>query len=142
MEALLIEFVGTLDASLKSLVKELGASAGFSRLTISQFQYLEAVHSLGEPTITEIAAHLNITKASVTAGINKLVQMGYLQKNQSLQDKRSYLVSLSDSGHQLVRAKYAAVQEYGQFIRSVLSAQEIEQFQAVLTKLVRLFKHA
>ncbi|WP_414529869.1 glycosyltransferase [Nodularia chucula] len=51
MEEILLEFVNTLDSSFKKLQEEAGINSGISQLTISQFQYIDAIHQLGEPTI-------------------------------------------------------------------------------------------
>lgn len=140
METLLLEFIATLDTSLKRMMREMGDRSGFSRLTINQFHYLDAVHSLNHPTITDIAVHLNLTKASVTAAVDKLVDLGYLTKTQSQEDRRSFHVSLTETGEQLTAAKHQALHTYGEFIRDALSADEALQFQAILTKLVAHFK--
>lgn len=140
MEKLLIEFVDTLDLSLKRLQKEVGVGSGIAKLTISQLQYIDAIDVLGKPTITEIADKLNITKSSTTIGVNKLIKMGYVQKTQSSEDKRVFHVTLTGSGRQLVNAKYQALKEYGDFIRSALSEDEAMHFERTITKLVKLFK--
>lgn len=137
MDHLLLEFIDTLDAMLKARVREQGETSGLARLTISQLQYLQTVHRLGVPTITEVALHLKFSKASVTAGINHLVQAGYLEKTQSPTDKRSFHVRLSQAGISLVQAKAATVQAYVQFVRSALTAGEFDQFQSILSKLVQ-----
>jgi DNA-binding MarR family transcriptional regulator len=140
METVLLDFVATLDASLKQSMS--GAGSGISRLTISQLNYLEAVHALGEPTITEIAERLNITKASVTAGVQKLAQMGYVTKTQSDQDRRVFHVRLTTASGALVAAKMQAVRAYGEFVRSALTPEEASQLEALITKLVLSFRQA
>ncbi len=92
------------------------------------------------PTITQIAGRLNITKASVTTGINKLVQMGYVVKSQSSEDRRVFHASLTEAGEQLVQAKVQALKAYGTFVAAALSEEEARQFEAIITKLVRVFK--
>lgn len=140
METLLIEFINTLEHAFKNIQEQSGLHAGFSRLTISQAQYLDAIQTLGQPTITELALHLNFTKASVTTGIKKLVALGYVVKTQSAEDKRVFRVQLTSAGVELVTAKYQALQEYVAFIGSALTEEENGQFQAILAKLVRQFK--
>ena len=142
MEKLLIEFINTLDLSLKKLQAEVGDASGVSKLTIHQFQYIDAIYELGEPAITEIADRLHITKASVTTGVQKLINMGYVLKTQSSQDKRVFHVSLTDAGEKLIKAKYQALKEYGEFIEAALSKEEASQFEATLDKLVKVFKKA
>ncbi len=86
-------------------------------LTISQLQYIDTIHQLGQPTITEVAGQLGFSKASATAGINKLVQKGFVTKTQSERDKRSWYVFLPAAGERLVDAKYQALQTHGQMLR-------------------------
>ncbi len=140
MEKILLEFINTLDLSLKQQQKEAGSTLGFSKLTVHQLQYLDAINDLENPTITEIAKRLHITKASVTVGVNKLIKMGFVSKTQSKEDKRVFHVSLKESGKQFAAAKNQALQDYGKFIRSALSKEEVKQFEAILTKLVNLFQ--
>lgn len=135
MDKILLEFIDTLDHSLKHLQTE-----GFSQLTISQFQYIDAIAALDRPTITDIADRLGFSKASVTAGINKLAGMGFVMKTQSEADKRVFHVSLTEAGMQLTGAKFQAIKEYVDFIASALSKDEARQFEAILTKLVAHFK--
>ena len=139
MEKILIEFINTLDLSFKELEEEVGDRSGVVKLTIHQLQYIDAINALAEPNITEIAERLNITKASVTSGIQKLIRLGYVTKTQSQQDKRVYHVSLTAAGERLIHAKYQALGEYGSFIRSALSEEEARQFEKTLRKLVKLF---
>jgi DNA-binding MarR family transcriptional regulator len=142
VEQFLIEFIDTLDLSLKKIQAKAGDSSGISKLTIHQFQYIDAIYALGEPTITQIAEKLNITKASVTAGISKLINMGYVVKTQSSEDKRVFHVSLTEASRRLIHAKYQALKKYGDFVTDALSEDEARQFKAILTKLVKLFKQS
>ncbi len=140
MDKILVEFINTLELSLKKVQQEVGDGAGMAKLTISQLQYIEAIGALGEPTITDIAHQLGITKASVTAGVNKLVQMGYVTKAQSAEDRRVFHVSLTEAGQQLVQTKKQALQTYGAFIEAALTAEEAVQLEGILTKLVHHFQ--
>ncbi len=139
METILLEFVNTLETMLKQLEVEAGKSSGAAHLTISQYQYINAIHTLGEPSISEIAANMCITKASVTAGINRLERMGYVVKTQSALDRRVFHVRLTETSRKLVDAKYQALQKYGTFIRGALTQAEAAQFEAILRKLVERF---
>jgi DNA-binding MarR family transcriptional regulator len=142
MDKLLIEFINTLDLSLKKMQKETGDRSGFSTLTISQLQYIDAIHSLGEPTITTIAEKLHITKASVTTGIHKLSSMGYVTKTRSKDDKRVFYISLTEAGEKLVEAKHQTLKEYGDFVNAALTEDEARDLEKILTKLVKLFEQA
>ncbi len=142
MEKILLEFINTLDLSLKQQQKDAGSTLGFSKLTVHQLQYLDAISDLENPTITELAKKLHITKASVTVGVNKLIEMGFVSKTQSKADKRVFYVSLKESGRRFAAAKNQALQDYGKFIKSALSKEEAKQFETILTKLVELFQRS
>lgn len=139
MEKVLLKFVSTLDSSFKKLLIQADSILEVSQLTISQFQYVNAIHELEKPTITEIARQLSVAKASVSAGINKLIARGFVTKTQSEQDKRVFYLSLTAMGEKLVNTKYKAIQEYVKFINTALSKEEAENFEATLVKLVSLF---
>ncbi len=139
LEQTLTEFIDTLDLSLKSVQRDMGSVAGISSLTLSQFQYIDAIYTLGEPSLTEIADKLAFTKASVTTAVNKLAELNYLVKTRSEDDRRVFHVSLTAKGASLVKAKQEALQNYGVFIRSALSKGEAEQLEQLLGKLTKLF---
>ena len=140
MEKYLIEFVDTLDQSLKKLQRQVGSGSGFSTLTINQFHYIDAIARLGEPTITEIAEELKITKASVTGGVNKLIELGFVQKTRSNDDRRVFHVRLTQAAQELIEARFRALHEYGQLVQSVLSEEEARQFKTAIEKITQLFK--
>jgi DNA-binding MarR family transcriptional regulator len=140
MEKYLIDFVDTLDQSLKNLQRQVGLGSGFSTLTINQFHYIDAIARLGEPTITAIAEELKITKASVTGAVNKLIGLGFVQKTRSSDDRRVFHVRLTQSAQELVEARFQALHEYGLFVQSALSEEEARQFEAAIVKITQLFK--
>jgi DNA-binding MarR family transcriptional regulator len=135
MEKILLEFFATLDHLLKKQQTE-----GFSQLTISQFQYIEAIAALGEPTVSEVAARLGFSKASATTALNKLAALGFVTKTQSEADKRVFYVRLTERGVALVEARARTVAAYVDFVTAALSEDEARQFETILTKLVQVFK--
>lgn len=140
MEKLLIEFTNLLDRALRELDRKAGATPRLSRLTPSQFHYIDIIHELGEPTITEIAERMGITKASVTASITRLRRMRLVTKHQSSEDRRVQYVSLTKTGQKLIKAKRQAMREFGRRLRATLSDDEIRRFTSMLNKLVRHFE--
>ena len=136
MEKILIEFIDTLDRSFKKLRSEAGSKDGISQLTISQFQYIDAIYQLEKPTITEVANKLSIAKASVSVGIDKLIKKGYVTKTRSKRDKRIFYLNLTEVSQHSLDLKYLAFKRYGDFIRTALSEDEVQQFEAILIKLI------
>ncbi len=140
METILLNFISTLHQAFERQQQVAGVAAGAARLTLSQLHYLEAVAVLGEPTLSEVAQHLALSKASVTAGVNRLVALGYLTKTPSAHDRRASHVRLTPTAHALVAAKNQAVQAYARFAASALTPDEQQQLAHLLTKLVARFQ--
>jgi DNA-binding MarR family transcriptional regulator len=140
MENYLLDFIQTLDLNLKAWQKQVGATAELSDLTLSQLQYIEAIGSLSNPTISDIARRLNIAKSSVTAGVNKLVALGYISKERSCEDRRVFHIGLQQAGTNLVLAKQTALQDYEAMIAQALDEAEARQFINTLDKIVQAFK--
>lgn len=136
IEELLMRWIDTFDLSLKKYQTAEDLS-GFSRLTVSQLLYIEAINVLGEPAITAIAEKMKVSKASATIGVNKLIQMGYATKTQSNVDKRVFHASLTETGNRLVLAKYEAMRDYAGKVRKALSEEELRQFEASLEKIIQ-----
>lgn len=139
LDQILREFIVTLDTSFKKLVKETIETAGVSNLSVNQIQYIQAIGKLKNPTISEIAEELKITKASATTGINKLVSLGYAKKSQSTQDKRIFHVTLTEASETFIRLNQQALEEYVAFISHLLTPEEVEQFKKTLEKLIKGF---
>jgi len=137
MNDTLLQFIETLDTSMKQYLAV--HNAAFSELTLHQMQYLEAIATLNDPTISEIADHMGFSKPSVTVAMKKLVKLGYARKQRSQEDQRMVIVQLTESGEKFKNAKQQTLAAYEDFIITSLTQQESEQFEAILNKLVMAF---
>jgi DNA-binding MarR family transcriptional regulator len=137
MDNALPKFLNTVDTALRKLQKQVWLDSGVSKQSSGLFRYIDAINELNEPTITEISEQMDISKASVTIGIQKLMKLGYVKKVRSIQDKRVYHVSLADPGLRMIQAKQKAMKEYGVFIHTALGKEESRQFEATIIKIVK-----
>jgi len=67
-------------------------------LTMPQLNMLMTCHDIGPATIKEIAADLDVSAPSVSAMVDRLVELGVLTREQSLNDRRQVVVRLTESG--------------------------------------------
>ncbi len=65
-------------------------------LSVAQVQTVMAVHSLGEVTISNLAAELNVSPPSVSNMVDRLVEKKVLIRERSKQDRRKVVVRLSE----------------------------------------------
>jgi DNA-binding MarR family transcriptional regulator len=67
-------------------------------LTTPQLNMLMTCHDIGPATIKEIAADLEVSAPSVSAMVDRLVELGVLTREQSSHDRRQVVVRLTESG--------------------------------------------
>lgn len=70
----------------------------FPDLTIPQLNMLMTCHDIGPATIKEIAADLEVSAPSVSAMVDRLVELGALTREQSVNDRRQVVVRLTELG--------------------------------------------
>ena len=67
--------------------------------TLPRFDYLAQLHRHPEGLrMNELSRHLMVTGGSITGLTNQLVQEGYVQREQSPQDRRVYVLRLTPAG--------------------------------------------
>jgi len=103
-------------------------------LTATQFHYLEIIGELENPTLTELAAAMKLTKPTVTTAIDRLVVKGLVRKVHSDIDKRSSHLHLTEFGEQINKRHDFAHDFVIDFIAKKLSQDEIKSFALLLDK--------
>ncbi len=85
-------------------------------LTLSQFAVLEALYHKGDLNICQIMSKILATSGNLTVVIRNLEKQGLVKRLQDPDDKRAYLISLSDEGRALTAQVFpkqlAILEEY------------------------------
>ncbi|UZR92559.1 MarR family winged helix-turn-helix transcriptional regulator [Chondrinema litorale] len=137
IEKLLFEIIDFISNSTKENKEGVLSEDEFSKLTIKQYFYLDLISRMENPTFTELADALQITKPSVSAIVNKLVDKGYIIKVQSEDDQRSYNLHLSDKGKTLIEAENKIYRAFSLHIRTTLNPDEQQQFVHIMKKILK-----
>lgn len=146
MDAFVSMLNGLLTDTFRSILKveeQMIKSWSKYDLTISEIHLLEAVGGrpdMGSCTITDIAENLDITMASVTVGVNKLVRKGYLQKEKVADDGRMVLVSLTKEGAKIFKIHQRFHERMAKSVTENLNTGEIEAMMKGIVKLNDFFK--
>jgi DNA-binding MarR family transcriptional regulator len=119
-------------ADLQSLVWE----SEFSDLTLRQISFLEVIHQLDNPTPTDLAKELRLSKPTISVAIDKLVEAGYLRKAQSDADRRSFHVHLSERGQRVTQAHNEVHRALAQHLTSGLDESEVQQLVGLMNKVI------
>ena len=105
-------------------------------LSPSGFEALAVLDGADDPlTGTEIASHLLVTTASITSLLDTLARRGYIERRPHPVDRRKTLISITDSGRELVDAMLPTVHTAATQLLDGLSHNELETFISVCTHL-------
>jgi DNA-binding MarR family transcriptional regulator len=127
-----VEMISQLMGELESKAFE---QEGFSDITLNQMLYLETIARLECPTFGDIAESLEVTRPSVSTIIKKLINLGYVSKEQSPNDGRVYYLHLTDKGKRFNQLHSDVHQILAQRITQRLNQEEIKDLADLLTKI-------
>ena len=127
-----VEMISQLMGDLESKAFD---QEGFSDITMNQMVYLETISRLEQPSFGDIAEHLEVTRPSVSTIIKKLISLGYVKKEQSLDDGRVFFLYLTDKGIRFNELHSEVHQILAQRITQRLNQGEIKDLAVLLTKI-------
>ncbi len=91
--------------SLKSRLFDRGAFAG---LTLTQFGILESLYHLGPLNQSELGAKQLRTGGNITLVVDNLEKQNLVRRERDTQDRRTVIVSLTDTGRTLIADVFPA----------------------------------
>ncbi|PLS08011.1 MarR family winged helix-turn-helix transcriptional regulator [Neobacillus cucumis] len=97
-----------------------------SNLTHLQNQILEYLFMYQHPlTIKQISEGLNVPKQQMTDLVKRLMEQGYITKSQNKEDKRSFVIELTENGTASQQEKWAII--YQNFVADLAKLDTEEQ---------------
>jgi DNA-binding MarR family transcriptional regulator len=105
-------------------------------LSMKQMVCLETISRMENPTFSDLALKLGVSKPSVTAIYTKLSEKGYLTKTQSAEDHRTFYIHLTDKGKALQSVHNNLHKKIAQHFSKALSQEELGQFERLLQKII------
>lgn len=137
---LLIQINEIFHSSMKQYKEEIIGKGDYSDVTINQLIYLEAIFQLDSPTVSELADHLKVSKASASIGIQKLIKSGLAEKTRSPDDHRIHHIALSDNGTKLIQAEVRALSDFSERVKGALSDDEVKVLIEIFNKIISQYK--
>ena len=110
------------DLHSRDLMKKIG-------LTTPQLLLLQSIKSRGEDSIRELSLDVNLSQATVTSILDRLVGKGLVTRKRSTQDKRKVHAYLTEEGKNIVKKAPPLLQE--SFIQQFRKLEEWEQHMIV-----------
>ena len=91
------------------VVDELGMS-------FTQMKMLFLLEDGREHSLTELAGHLSLSLPAASRAVDGLIQRGFVTRRESVEDRRSRLIALSDPGREalgrMIRARLETLDEF------------------------------
>jgi DNA-binding MarR family transcriptional regulator len=133
------EAITYLSDLIEKILEETLDRTDFSDLTQQQLNYLKVIVKMKNPTLTELARELNLTKPTVTVLVDKLSEKDYIKRVRSDNDRRVMHLHINRKGAKINDLREIAHERMAEKIRSGLSATET----AILTELLKkVVKHS
>ncbi|MCD4822769.1 MAG: MarR family transcriptional regulator [Methanococcoides sp.] len=107
----------------------------YADVSYSSFSYLVVVRSLVNTTISELASAMDVKKPSASAMVKKLVDMGLLEVERSISDKRVCNLTLSAEGNEVVELGRSADDLFFRKVEEILDDNEFEVFSVLWEKI-------
>ena len=120
--------VKELDSKTLKIAKEYG-------LSFSQFMVLEALYSKGKLSISEVRDAILSSVGTISLVVNNLEKMGYIKREADPNDKRICILSLTDSGEEIISK---IVPENVKMIDSYMEKLDYEERKTLLELLKKL----
>jgi DNA-binding MarR family transcriptional regulator len=93
-------------------------------LTMPQFSILMQLHYKGSCGMSEISEHFDISNAAASQLAEKLVQGGYIERDEDPNDRRAKQIQLTSKGRKLIEMGVNERYRWMDDLTSKLSAEE------------------
>jgi DNA-binding MarR family transcriptional regulator len=127
------ETITFLSELIEKILEETLDQSYFTDLTQQQFHYLKIIVRMKNPTISDIASELGLTKPTVTVLADKLSEKGYIKRIHSGKDRRVIHLQTDKKGKKIGDLRNIANETLAGKIREGLTEKEA----ATLTDLLR-----
>ncbi|MBI9009843.1 MAG: winged helix-turn-helix transcriptional regulator [Tenericutes bacterium] len=114
-----------------------------SKLNVSgpQAQYLvKMLHSGGKVLMNDMVGESAYHKSHTTRAINELEENGLVTKEKNPDDKRGYLLYLTEKGKETAKGVHIALEEFEDFVNTVVTDEERETIKNITKKVYHLLR--
>ena len=92
-----------MDFAMHHSMRERVHFAKATGLSMPQFSIMMQLHYRGNCGISDISERFDITNAAASQLVDKLVQSGFIQREEDPHDRRAKLLNLTDKGRDLIQ---------------------------------------
>ena len=133
----LISIIAKISGEISLIEETAREKFRFTSLTLTQMHYLETISTLKNPTITELARALRLTKPTVTVAVDKLIEKEYIYKVRSDEDRRSTHLHMTEKGEQINQMHDYAHKRMADSLKNKLEKEELQVLIELMDKILK-----
>ena len=130
----LINIILSKSEQLEELTKQ---NSDLKNLTARQLHCIEMIHSMKNPTLSELTQEMKITKASTSVMLDRLDEHGFIQKVKSDKDRRSAHVHLTKKGDKAAHLHADVHKQFAMLLTKELTDSEKDILVVLLNKAIK-----
>lgn len=111
-------------------------------LSVSQFRVLAFLSRNPDASLSDVAEHSAITRATASSLVDRLVQRGLIDRQDDPAERRHIMLKLTLAGHDLLAEMRGSIRQTLAERLSELTPEEVQQVATGLALLGRVFKTA
>lgn len=104
-------------------------------LTVAEVHAIEILGEYGQMNMKSLAQKLGVTTGYTTVTVDKLESKGFAKRESTREDRRIYLISLTDMGLKAYAEHHRYHLKLTEQIKSVLTEEEATQLHTILKKI-------
>jgi DNA-binding MarR family transcriptional regulator len=90
--------------------------------------------------MSELSGQLEMDNSAVTRIVDRLEKGGFVKRELNKNDRREFLVTITDSGMKEIKAAKSVVHNLNKKMEKNFSSDELDQFRRVLTDMAGIFR--
>jgi DNA-binding MarR family transcriptional regulator len=106
-----------------------------SSLTVAGAHAIEKLGHNGSMSMKDLSKSLGVTTGTITVTVDRLEKGGYAVRDRSENDRRSYIIRLTEKGEEAFSDHHSHHMSLSDEIASTLSEDEVENFVRTLEKI-------
>ena len=107
----------------------------YTDISVSELTILRFIASQSAPTMSEIAAQLQVTQGTLTVAMNRLVKKGYVDRYRMEQDRRIVRTVLTDMGYGALKEEERFRTRLQEQYKKALGEERAQELTAMLREL-------
>ncbi len=107
-------------------------------ITPAQFDVLQVLFFNGEKRMSDISRWLGITKSTTTGLVKRLIDADLVERRRSEQDRRSFIIDISDSGRTLIEKVIDRRVEYLKSVMTEIKSDQVKALEVIVQNLLEI----